>query len=353
MAMANIVNLTCPDCDASLDAKVGGPEAVCPTDGCDRRFKVWSKRRLEEALEFEQKTPSFKPKRLLKLADGRWIVSYVYHEVPRRTLASLTDIFRTDDDLELLTLLLEGLSAKMEIPMLLEFFGPDGQAQRIDSTSARNSILCILVHILGAKEQCLQCDRNRLEENLNRSISSFSTEPYACWAGLSELSCPVVVGGVMVCLFITGQIYRNTSSGEAELWEGLERIADILPCKLDGQTTISWEQLREKGADTNRLRLLWEELHLSPEMPLTITKESLFEIARIDARINSHISERDDLQEFKTRANKAIEAIQSYLQIAYGDIRRLSEQQFLGEVHSLLECLPREALEGSRLWQST
>ncbi len=357
----NVYAMSCVDCGEQVQVQVAGPEAMCPNCGCGRRFRAWGKRKRQEALQFFSSQPSVKRKRLNEMEDGRVIVSYVYDEVARYVAKGLLDIIR---ELDAIQLLLTGVAQRIGLPAVL-LFPVSAQSVparkltvvrntgRLDSIRSDHSLMCVLVReFFGGQKKCYDCDVRRYEhERDTRSSGDRAVERYPCWAGMTELSVPVFVQDTLVALFVTGQVFQDTTHGRQELEEGIIRLQREFPQLREG-IRISRDELCQKGVDDGRLAAIWKRLHISRSDPLVIRSDALAGIVRVDAQVTRRlVSSPEELEELKRAVADAVRTVQEYVLTVYQERRTLQGQKFLAELFAHIECLPPNIENEEAIWR--
>lgn len=341
------IEVRCRDCETLVNVPVGAPEDVlCGGENCRRRYRAFGKRPAQPAIDFYLTQPSTRRK-WIEREDGRFIVSFVYDEVPRYIAHGLRDIV---DNLESLQLLLTGLCAEKQIPMVIMYpefdyaaehtsvRPPIRKMERLDYLELLDiaSPVCRLSKVF-ASGQCFKCDeeRSRILMEVNHAQA---VEPrfYACWLGRTEFEFPLVVHHATVAVLITGQTFTDSPKGRAELDFGIENLEAEYPELRSGV------QLSAKAVADAGIKEVEPGHHLgTTEGSINVTSAAIKKwIVHEGETRPETIHDDETLRAWSERLKKDGKVITDYLESAYLNKRERSQNEFLDELFALIECFP-------------
>lgn len=354
MVNENTPKIICVDCQTPVILEVGGPEVSCSNVKCRRIFQVWSKRKQDDALLNLQQQPSIRQKYYSILEDGRVLTSYYYAEQQRYSARGLLDLIV---DIEAVRLLLTGIGTTVRLSVILVFKLFDNPTNdnivelrngigALGAKKQEYSFFCHFVRrILKYENKCRGCVADQLEKFLafDPNQDHPNNSSYYCWAGLWEIAYPVIVMKSLVALFVTGQILRNTVEAIGKQKNAFSFLESNFPQFKQGMN-LSQGDLRASGMSDRRIRALWENSKCSSDMPLLVNSRTLPEIMGNDAAESDRlVSSELEAAKMLERILNAAKILDQYLTLLYSERRALHEQQFLIELASIIESLPRNS----------
>jgi len=247
MASDEFTQIACPNCGNEVSIPVPG-DAVCDTHGCGHMFRAFGKRDRESADQFYGQQASVRDKLITEAQDGRLVVSYYYEQVEPFIIEKLTDVI----DEEPLRIVQAGLTEKLEKPMtILE--RRKGRFVRISPLTPRahyERFCSFLRDVLGGEKACCEYDEERAMRLYEADSPRTLFEP--CWAGLYDLSIPIMINEKVVAVFLTGQLRLEGKKGDSELLDGVQRVKKKL--ELSEAQTDELLKLADEAVGASRIK---------------------------------------------------------------------------------------------------